>query len=587
VHGLRAEDPKPAIPGYANYETFVSRLDEWAKGPHVERRSLAKTLEGRDVWLLTIGRGENRDHKPAILIVGQVEAPHMLGSEVTERMAKRLVEGAADDETISKLLDEVTLYIIPRPSPDAVEAFFTRPYREKTGNARVTNDDRDRQVAEDGFEDLDGDGFITQMRIEDATGKWIPHPNDDRLMIEADASKGELGRYRLLSEGIDNDGDEQWNEDPGDGVSFNRNWTYQYPVFERQAGEYQVSEPETRAVADFAFDHPNIVAVFCFSPEDNLFHPWKGDGKAEGERIKTHVYPEDATTLEPLLKRYREIHGGENAPASPDGKGSFSEWAYFHFGRPTFAARGWWIPKVEAKPAEDPKPADAPKDDAVAEPNAEAKPEDDKKPEEEPKPEGDKKPQGEAKPAEEDKRAERERQALAWFEQEKVEGFSAWTAIEHPDFAGQKVEVGGFRPFFQLNPPAPVLDELAEKHTTFLVEMASWFPKLEIASIQVKSLGGNVFEVKATVRNTGRWPTSSKMGEATRNAYPLQVEIGLPEGASLVTGSVRTTLSRLAASGGQADHTWLVLAPNAESREIRISVSAPAVGQATQTRELK
>ena len=183
------------------------------------------------------------------------------------------------------------------------------------------------------------------MRVEDPAGKHMPHPDDARVLIEADPKKNDIGRYSLYIEGKDDDHDEQFNEDGSSGVSFNRNWTFQYPFFKIAAGPHQVSEPETCAVADFAFDHPNIAAVFCFSPENNLMQPWKpADGQG---RIKTAIQKDDAAHVDYLAEQYKKIHGGKDAPSSPAGEGSFSGWAYFHYGRWSLAARGWWIPKVE------------------------------------------------------------------------------------------------------------------------------------------------------------------------------------------------------------------------------------------------
>ena len=42
----------------------------------------------------------------------------------------------------------------------------SHPFREPAGNARKTDDDRDFEFGEDPPEDLNGDGWITQMRIE-------------------------------------------------------------------------------------------------------------------------------------------------------------------------------------------------------------------------------------------------------------------------------------------------------------------------------------------------------------------------------------------------------------------------------------
>ena len=38
---------------------------------------------------------------------------------------------------------------------------------------------------------------------------------------------------------------------------------------------HPVSEPETKAVADFLFDQFNIYAVFTFGPQDNLGQPYE------------------------------------------------------------------------------------------------------------------------------------------------------------------------------------------------------------------------------------------------------------------------------------------------------------------------
>jgi hypothetical protein len=74
------------------------------------------------------------------------------------------------------------------------------------------DDDRDGLFDEDGYEDLDGDGNICQMRIRDPFGMYRTDPEDPRLMIRV--KPGEQGEWTLLGfEGIDNDGDGRINED--------------------------------------------------------------------------------------------------------------------------------------------------------------------------------------------------------------------------------------------------------------------------------------------------------------------------------------------------------------------------------------
>ena len=104
------------------------------------------------------------------MIVGNVYAPQLVGSELAVRMARRLIERAAADKQVKELLDRFTFYIIPRPSPDASEAFFQKPFREREGNLRKTADQRDPDAG-DVAEDLNGDGLITMMRVADPTGR--------------------------------------------------------------------------------------------------------------------------------------------------------------------------------------------------------------------------------------------------------------------------------------------------------------------------------------------------------------------------------------------------------------------------------
>ena len=71
---------------------------------------------------------------------------------------------------------------------------------------RPVDDDGDGLFDEDGLDDLDADGHITQMRIADPNGDYKPHPDFPNMLVKV--KPGEKGQYRLLgAEGIDNDGD--------------------------------------------------------------------------------------------------------------------------------------------------------------------------------------------------------------------------------------------------------------------------------------------------------------------------------------------------------------------------------------------
>jgi len=547
---------RPAVEGYADYNAMRGQLKAIAAGEFATLESLGTTVGRREVYLLSIGTGR-LDEKPAVLIVGSVHAPHLAGSELAVRVARGLA-----DEANRKLLDRVTFYVISRPAPDACEAFFRRPYFERSGNDRNTDDDRDGQIDEDGPDDLDGDGWITTLRVADPTGPYMPHPNDPRVLIEADPQRDEQGRYRIYVEGRDRDEDDEHGEDPAGGVAFNRNFTFRYPYFERGAGPHQVSEIETRAVADFAFSHPNIAAVVTFTPEDNLMQSWKPDGSSESKRIKTAVRSDDSPYFDFIAEAYCEIHGGENPPESVRGEGSFSEWAYFHYGRWSLGCRGWWIPQVAVEKEE------SDKDEAATEKPEEEQSEEEKSEEE----------KSEAEEPKEEKRGADEINALRWFDREKIDGFAKWKRIEHPDFPGKQVEVGGLRPFLQLNPPVDRLDPLAEKHGQFVRRLVELLPQVAIHETKAESLGGGVWRVTVAVVNRGYLPTMSQMGETTRQPHKLQIELQLPQGASLAAGHPRLQLPVLAGHGGKAEQTWLVVLANAKSATLRARVWSPSVG---------
>jgi hypothetical protein len=539
------------LEGYANFETFERQLRELEASELVSLSSLGKTLGGRDIYVVRIAGAATASaapagplaprEKPALLIVGSAFAPQLHGSELAVRMAQQLV-AKANEPAVKQLLESYVLYFIPRPNPDATEAMFVKPFHERGGNARSTDDDRDFEFDEDPFEDLNGDGWITMMRVEDPSGKWLPHPADNRVMIEANPDKNERGQYLLFTEGRDNDGDEKWNEDGPGGVDFNRNFTFRYKFFSPGAGPHQVSEIETRGIADFAFDNPQIAAVFSFTPEDNLLTPWKPGN--DGDKIKTSVLSADAKRLNYVAELYRTIHGGKDWPTSPQGEGSFAEWAYFHFGRWSLGARGWWIPKTEAPKAEAAQPA--------AETAAATSTETGEKPADE--------APTESKPAPvaDDPRGAEDLNALRYFASKGIDGFVPWTPFEHPDFPGKKVEVGGFKPLLRLNPPAAELDGLADKHLQFLLQLTPLMPQLEIDTPKVEALGEKLYRVTVKVRNTGYLPTMAEMGKISKLLNVLQVKIDVPPGAKLITGSPRVKLDPLAGNGGETETTWLL-----------------------------
>ncbi len=528
---------------------------------------IARSIGKRKVWLVELGKGTEQDRKtrPAMLVVAGIEGNDLTGSSIAVSWIKHLLEQYETEGDVTKLLQTTTFYIFPRLNPDAAEYFFNQPKCETSRNDKPIDDDHDGLMDEDGPEDLNDDGLITSMRIEDPEGEYILDPNDDRLLLKADPLKSEVGAWRYLTEGIDNDHDESWNEDGPGGVNFNRNFPYNFEFFASDAGVHQVSEPETRALADFVIEHPNIGIIMTYGAADNLL---KNPKAAPPPRRKpmTEIDEDDAGYYKALGELYRKALGLDKELEDTSCPGTFSDWMYFHRGRLSLAAKPWSLAiAVElSKVAEKKKQAEDEKD-------SESKPESEKK-DKEKKTEDDK-----------DKRNEKEREELKWFDKHAPQSFVKWHPIEHPDFPNQRVEVGGYAPFALTNPPAQMLEQITTKNAEFLTMVAQRLPRIGIRKIETSHLGQSVYEVKIQVENTGFLPTAISQGRTTGEVYPTRLIIELDDKLFL-SGARITNLPLISGSGGMEEVRHIIRASG--RKKINFEVISVLAGKLTGTIDL-
>jgi hypothetical protein len=508
------------------------------------------------VWVLELGRGtdEERARRPALLAVAGAEGNDLTGTAILVAWATRLATPPEPDASATaKLLETTTLYLWPRLNPDAAHYFFAKPRWETATTGLPTDDDHDGLVDEDGPEDLDGDGQIAWMRVEDPEGDYILDPVDPRLLLKADRLKGEHGAWHLYSEGRDNDGDKRWNEDAIGGVNLNRNFPYNFKYFAEGSGRHQVSEVETRALADFVVAHPNIGIAFTYGAADNLVQTPKGEAP---KRPPTALHEEDVGWYRELGKNWRDALGLKKELAGASEPGTFSDWIYFHRGRLSLAARPWTpalqLELAKSKPAKEKEEAAKP---ATEEKDA-AKPAG--KP---PAKEGD-------KTKESDSRNEEERAFLKWADTNAANSFVAWKRFDHPDFAGKKVEIGGWAPFARSNPPESLLGDLADKQGRFLTLLAGKLPRVGVRKMQVKPLGESVYDVTVSVENSGYLPTQLAQGGLTREVLPTRVVLKT-ENQHILSGT-RTVMLQ-AIQGGQAKEVrWVVHAKGQKWLDLEI-----------------
>lgn len=558
---------------YLNYESYTAKLNSISKKyKNVSLNSAGKTHAGLEIWQLTLG-DQDHENKPALLLVGGVGGNDLISTEILLNVFENLAESYGRQDSIAEILQNHTFYVFPRLNPDAAEFYFSKVQFDQNLNSRSVDLDKDGTAGEDGPDDLNGDGLITQMRIEDPEGQWVADTLITQLMRKASAEKGEAGRYKLITEGIDNDKDGVLNEDGTGGVHLNKNFSYQYRFFKTGTGPHAVSEPETRALVDFAFAHQNISAVFSFSSQDNLNHPPKvekkkpatKDGGRRNRKPIEKIFPADARFVVEIAKTYKELTGFSEAPKPVKGEGSLANWAYYHFGRWSFSAPAWWTPRVKLA-------ADTTLDKVEVKSDGE----------ETKKAKTDKK-QKTALKKEKDV-LEAEKNMFRWLEKTGLDGFVEWTEIDHPDFPDQTVEVGGFKPFINLNPPADSIAVLSEKYGKFFIQLTDLLPKTSLET-KVEALSKNVYRLTAFIKNEGFLPSSTQLGQKVQWVRKLQVELTPGKNQILKSGQKRIRIDGLKGSGDTRQLSWIVVAE--KGSKIPIRAGSPNTGFVEETVVLK
>jgi hypothetical protein len=168
-----------------------------------------------------------------------------------------------------------------------------------------------------------------------------------------------------------------------------------------------------------------------------------------------------------------------------------------------------------------------------------------------------------------------------WLEwNDKVMGGSAFVPfhpVDHPTLG--KVEVGGWKPGVRLNPPIEQVSAIVDTHFAFLKDLAGRMPTLSIKEAKAEAKGGGIFEIKATVENTGILPTALAQGVTTRKALPVLVKLLDLGDAKLLSGRALNRINALAGLGGTQEYRWLVLVPEGK-KSLTIEATCPKAGSA-------
>ncbi len=484
-------DPKVPVQWnrYYDYAQATALLQEFA-AEHDELatlESLGQSYGGREVWLLTISNPQTGPHhrKPAFWIDGGIHGNEIQSTEVTLYTAWYLLERYGRNEFITRLVDERTFYIVPMLSPDARDAHMHEPastHTPRTG-MRPFDADRDGLFDEDPPNDLDGDGHITQMRVRDPNGRYIPHPKYPNVMIRAEP--GEPGQYRLLGpEGYDTDGDGRINEDPPGGYDPNRDWPWQWqPEYvQRGAGPYPLWVGPNRNAAEFILDHPNIAAAHSHHNAAGMIVRGPGLKTDRWEPADVAVFDALAERGEKVLPSYRYVKMADDLY---EGHGAEADWLY--------AMRGIFAFTMELfSPENFFRETDAGRFFAS-----------------------------------EETRAKFDRMLLFG------DGFVPWREVDHPQYG--RIEVGGMKKNWGRQPPSFMLEEECHRAMAFSLYHADQMPQVQLQRLEARAMGDGLFEVTAAFANPKLMPTRAAV-DVARDITPPDIARIEGEDLTIVTG---------------------------------------------------
>lgn len=252
---------------------------------------------------------ESYQGKPGNFFCGSTHGNEYTGTEVCLYIIDKLVSGYGEDEEITQRIDGQTFYICPIVNPDGVYNSVERGIPQRQ-NSMMKDDDGDGKINEDGPDDLNGDGLITQFRYKDPQGRFVIDDEDPRLMVRLARNTEETSdkeRYSVITEDKDNDGDGRRGEDSERGIDVNRNYPegwFTDDILPGGEGTYPTSSPEAHAMVEFMVNHRNILIAQFYHTSGGFTYVPPGTGP------HTNVPPKDRAVFDFVMgKKYLEVMG--------------------------------------------------------------------------------------------------------------------------------------------------------------------------------------------------------------------------------------------------------------------------------------
>jgi hypothetical protein len=497
-----------AFDTYHEYDAMTAHLHALAEAyPTLcTLTSIAKTFRGRDVWFLTITNPETgpAEEKPGFYIDAQIHAEEHATSATALYACAYLLNNYGTDEDVTRLVDNQVFYIIPRINPDGAEYALTSPYHPWCGNGRfLPGEDRI-----DGLipQDINGDGYIVQMRVPDPKGEWKKDTDEPRILVQREPGEEGGEYYRLYPEGmIENYDGAHVQIHPQEDGNMNRNFPVNWSPREYGAGEFPFSEPEAMGMGQVILNHPNIAGMCAYHTHGGIIL------RPSMMKIDAEMSPPDLALYKDLgavgerLTGYPTISTYEDF--TPDKSkarhGSLKDWVYEEKGIICFSTELWDLERTAGVPKEGYYNL-GPRDAAT------------------------------------------QRLVFDWVvEHVGDKGFREWEAFDHPQLG--PVEIGGMVYIWSYrNPPGKLLEEICHNNVMFNLRHAAAAPRIQVDEIRAEALGSGLHKVTAIVSNHGYLPTNLS-DVAVQNGVAKPVTITLEcNGAELVMNPNTVELGNLA-----------------------------------------
>ena len=527
--------PKPPTwePRYHKPEeidAFLAALAASDTPLRVAPLELANSAQGRPVHGLVFGSPEGGElaTRPTVFLVGGLDGLSLAGCEGVLAACAELFAHA------SELPAGLAICAVPNASPDALSR--TAAGHGDGRDPTPVDDDGDGRVDEDGGDDLDGDGLILEMLVEDPEGAWT-RSSDPRLLARARSL--DAPRYQRLVEGRDDDGDGNFNEDPPGGIDLDLSFPVDWE--KRESGAWQrplpLASPLARSLADLWLSRRTVLVLLFQGDHGEI---GIADAAANGSEGRPTLDSGAGEALATILARtagrswlrargLRELYGSEHAGAALD-------WVHAVVGA-MGAEVALWGPLVESGAGRSVSLSDAKLTEAAEHADG-----------------------GPPPPAEAD------RAWMRWLDNTRGGiGFSDWHPVELG--GGRTALVGGFDPALRRNPPEKALAAAVGPSGAFVLECLRALPELDLRVIE-RRRDGDVCTIRVRVENKGRLPTAlttssrwaAALGDGKRPAQ-LELALGLPPGARLIAGEERLFLPELGGGSTSREVRWVATAP--------------------------